>query len=155
MEKEKNSLWYKFKISAYIIFLILIVFSVIVSCSSDEEITTQKAVPAPVQNEKLIPYEIAEENDTSYAGTRRVTVRVVIEEIETQEGIKNLTESLLGRYKQRYDDLTIFYYFDENQVDGAYTVARAEWTGQSITYDFLDPIKEGGKSLEGEGGGDQ
>ena len=74
-------------------------------------------------------YEIVEEEDISYALAKRYNIRVVVNNNPpTKNQIRAISEKIVSDYKAKNADaLAIFFYFDKGQIDGAYTLAKAEW----------------------------
>lgn len=138
-----------------------LIFLVIISEPSDTNTATTapsnaNVAPQVTQEKKetksvSFPYEIVARKDLTIPSAKRYELRILIAETDASEvNIKKLTEKLVEDHKASYDALSILYYFDKYQVEGAYTLAKADWApegnwgkadlgkNQSITYNFLD-----------------
>lgn len=138
-----------------------LMFLVVISAPSDTNTTTTapsntNVAPRVTQEKKetksvSFPYEIVARKDLTIPTAKRYELRVLIAESDASEAnIKQLTEKLVEDHKASYDALSILYYFDKYQVEGAYTLAKADWApegdwgkadlgkNQIITYNFLD-----------------
>ncbi|MCK4891536.1 MAG: hypothetical protein KAS78_02600, partial [Candidatus Pacebacteria bacterium] len=149
----KKTNWNKF---VKIILTILILFFVmIVSLDSNNETSELKSEQTEKEDVlNTTNYEIVEEEDISHALARRYSVRVVVNNNPaTKNQIKAISEKTVNDYKAKNADaLAIFFYFDKGQIDGAYTLAKAEWApngdwsqaelgkDQKLTYKFTDFI---------------
>ena len=140
----KKTNWNK---SVKIILTILIFFFVIILLKSNnetieqiEQLESQKIVQTQENNEKNIEilksvnYELVESEDISFNDpnsgiVKRFSVRVLIENNPvTKKQIEVLSEKIIKDYQQqKADAISIFYYFDRSQINGAYTLAQAEW----------------------------
>ena len=145
-----------------IISLILIVFILgIIGGGSNEDSKNKSVNNIQAEVEKVdilkdIDYKIVKEEDISYALANRFNIRVIINNNPvTENQIKVVSEKIVNDYKtKKADALSIFYYFDETQVDGSYSLAMAEWApngdwskadlkkDQILTYKFTDNINK-------------
>lgn len=141
--------------------LLLLVF-VVAGCSSKPEPTTQ--VPEPVEEVAVeeqpqeydlstVDYEIVETEDLSIPSANRFNVRVLMSNNPTtEEQIKAVSEKIVQDYQEKADAVSILFYFEESQVNGAYTLAKADWApngdwsqadlkaNQKLVYDFKDIV---------------
>lgn len=135
-------------IKNFSLLLLLLVF-VLSGCSSKSETTTQ------VQEYDLseVDYKIVKIEDVSIGNADRFVVRVLMSNNPTTEDqIKAVSEKIVQDYQEKADAISIPFYFDELQVDGAYTLAMVTWapngdwgqanlkTNQKIVYEFKDIV---------------
>jgi len=81
-------------------------------------------------DEQLIPpdYEIAEVEDLSLPTANRYNIRVVLKnDPATRDQIKTASKEIVEDYKDRADAVSILFYYDTSQVEGAYTLAMVDW----------------------------
>lgn len=143
--------------------LLLLVF-VVAGCSSKPEPTTQGQEPveeAVVEKQpqeydlSTVDYEIVETEDFSIPSANRFNVRVLMSNNPTTEDqIKAVSEKIVQDYQEKADAVSILFYFEESQVDGAYTLAKADWapngdwsqadlkTNQKLVYNFKDIVDQ-------------
>ena len=153
----KKTNWNKF---VKIILTILILFFVmIVLLGSNNETSELKSKQTETETKtknvlNTTNYEIAEEEDISHALAKRYSVRVVVNNNPaTKSQIRAISEKIVNDYETKNADaLAIFFYFDKGQIDGTYTLAKAEWApngdwsqadigkDQKLTYEFTDFI---------------
>ncbi|MCK5412830.1 MAG: hypothetical protein KAI57_00460 [Candidatus Pacebacteria bacterium] len=167
----KKTNWDK---SVKIILTILIFFFVIILLKSNDEtikqieqLESQKITQIQKQENdeknieilKSINYELVESKDISFNDpnsgiVKRFNTRVLIENNPvTKKQIEILSEKIIKDYQQqKADAISIFYYFNRSQVNGAYTLAQAEWApngkweeanlkqNQKTTYKFTEFI---------------
>jgi len=172
------TIWYIWKKTNWnksvkiILTILIILFVVIVSDSNNKTIEqakkleSQKITQEEENNEKnleilkAINYESVESkdvsfNDPNYGMVKRFSVRILIENNPvTKKQIEVLSEKIIEDYQQQQkaDAISIFYYFDRSQINGAYTLAQVEWApngkweeanlkqNQKTTYKFTEFI---------------
>lgn len=139
--------------------LLLLVF-VGASCSSKPEPTTQITKPPEkiVVKEQpqeydlsTVDYKIIKSEDFSIPSANRFAVSVLMSNNPTtEEQIKAVSEKIVQDYQEKADAVSIFFYFEESQAGGAYTLAKADWapngdwsqadlkTNQKLVYTFKD-----------------
>jgi len=125
-------------------------------CTSKPEVA-KKLPEQVVEEQKLdlskIDYEILETEDFSIPSANRFNVKVLISNNPaTAEQIKAVSEKIVEDYRNKADAVSILFYFDKSQVDGAYTIAKADWapngdwsqadlkTNQKLVYDLKDIV---------------
>ncbi|MDD2495667.1 MAG: hypothetical protein PHE29_10805 [Tissierellia bacterium] len=147
MENKKiKSILKKWWPIALIIFIIFIIFGTIPDNTNNQKIEEQNNILS------TISYEIIEVKDISSIKAKRYSVYVIINNNPTtKQQIEALSEKIVSSYKD-IDAISIFYYFDKTQINGAYTLAMAEWapngdwgqadlkTNQKLTYQFTSFI---------------
>jgi hypothetical protein len=147
MENKKiKSIFKKWWPVALIIFIIFIIFGTIPDNTNNQKIEEQNNILS------TISYEIIEVKDISSIKAKRYSVYVIINNNPTtKQQIEALSEKIVSSYKD-IDAISIFYYFDKTQINGAYTLAMAEWapngdwgqadlkTNQKLTYEFTSFI---------------
>ena len=112
--------------------LLLLVF-VGIGCSSKstvKEPEQKKVIQKQSQKYDLskVDYEIIQTEDLSFLSADRFSVRVLINNNPTtEEQIKAVSEKIVEDYQNKADAVSIFFYFEESQIDGAYTLAKADW----------------------------
>lgn len=119
----------------------------------DDNTLTQETLTdeLAISEVKLPEYQIVGEDDISIATAKRISIDVLLEENPaTKEHVEVLSKKIVDDYEGDYDAIAIFYYFSKYQVEGAFTLAKAEWSpqgdwskahlkyGQTMTYDFKD-----------------
>ena len=138
--------------------LLLLLALVIAGCSSKTTTTTPAQEPV-VQKQSgkydlsKVDYQIVETKDVSFSLADRFSISVLISNNPaTEEQIKAISEKIVEDYQDKADAVSIFFYFEESQVDGAYTLAKADWapngdwsqadlkTNQKLAYDFKDIV---------------
>lgn len=163
-EQQSSKPWYKkwWVIILFSIFGLIIIGSLL---NKDEVDTTENNSPSvekKVTKEKpqkydlsSIDYKIIETKDVSMASANRFSISVVItNNPATEEQIKAVSEKIVEDYQDKADAVSILFYFEESQVDGAYTLAKADWapegdwskadlkTNQKLVYNFKDIVGE-------------
>jgi len=151
----KRTNWNKFVKIVLTILIIFMCFIMLVSLDLSNETSELKS--EQTESEDVLNttnYEIVEEEDISHALARRYSVRVVVNNnLATKNQIGAISEKIVNDYEAKNADaLVIFFYFDKGQIDGAYTLAKAEWApngdwsqadlkkDQKLTYKFTDFI---------------
>ena len=171
-EEGKHKNWFlRHKIITGIIIVVFILSVIILLGGSEESSSTNEpateqsddskkevqveVVQAQPQKNDLsgIDYSIISTEDISFKSAQRFTIRVLLNNNPaTQDQIRAVSEKIVEDYKDKADAVAIFFYFEESQADGAYTLAKAEWapygdwskadlkTNQKLVYDFKDSI---------------
>jgi len=155
-EQAKHKEWYEKYWNILIVIFIIFAGVIIFSDSNNEtpELKSEQTEKEDILN--TTDYEIVEEEDISYALAKRYSIRVVINNNPaTKNQIGAISEKIVNDYKTKdADALAIFFYFDKGQIDGAYTLAKAEWApngdwsqadlgkNQKLTYEFTDFINK-------------
>lgn len=74
-----------------------------------------------------IDYTVVDTEDLSFSDVKRLSIKVVVTNNPTsKEMIQALSYKILSEHPTQ-DAISIIYYFDESQVDEAYTLAKADW----------------------------
>lgn len=142
--------------------LLLLLVLVGAGCSSKPEPTAQVQEPAeevvvkgqPQEYDlSTVDYKIVKSEDFSIPSANRFNVRVLMSNNPTtEEQIKAVSEKIVQDYQEKADAVSILFYFEESQIDGAYTLAKADWapngdwsqadlkTNQKLVYDFKDIV---------------
>ncbi len=104
-----------------------------------------------------IDYKIIKVDDISYKEVKRYNIKVVISNNPaTKAQVKAISNKIINDYriKEKADAVSILYYFNKDQVDGAYTLAKVEWApngdweqsdlkkNQKTTYQFTNFIDQ-------------
>lgn len=92
--------------------------------SSTDTSQEQKSIDSPekVDTEK-ISYQVETEEDVSYADVKRMTFRVIIDPAATDDELLQVFKEI---DKNKYDNVTIWFYKDKSELDDPYTVAMLE-----------------------------
>lgn len=144
-----------------LLILLLLVF-VVAGCSSKPTTTTPTQEPKQTkviqeQPQKYdlskVAYQIVETKDVSFSLADRFSISVLISNNPaTEEQIRAISEKIVEDYKNKTDAVSIFFYFEKSQVDGVYTLAKADWapngdwsqadlkTNQKLVYNFKDIV---------------
>lgn len=148
-----------------VFFIVIFLIFVGVGIYSSNDAEQPKEVPQPVQQvipEKILEpvydlsqadYKIMSEEDLSFALADRFRIKVLVNDNPVTEAeIKAISEKIVLDYKEKADAITIAFYFDESQVESAYTLAMADWapngkwgdadlkTNQILVYNFKDIV---------------
>jgi len=128
-----------------------------VEVNTPEEVIPEPKVVKPQRDDQVVlattDYDVVREKDISYALASRYSVDVVVfNNPVTKDQIEVVSEKIVDDFKAKADALAIFFYFDKSQVDGAFTLAKAEWApngdwsqanlkkNQRLTYQLTDFI---------------
>lgn len=133
-----------------IVAVVLILFSVIFNSCTNEDSQSTSSTSSQLSS---VQYEIIREEDISYATAKRLSIDVAItNNPATKAHVVAVSEKIINDYKNKADAIAIFFYYDKGQVEGAYTLAKAEWapngkwedadqkTNQMLTYEYADAI---------------
>lgn len=147
MENKKiRSIFKKWWPAVLIIFIIFIIFGTMPDNTNNPKIEEQNNILSTVN------YEIIEVKDVSYIDAKRYSISIVINNNPaTRQQVEAISEKIISSYKD-IDAIAMFYYFDKTQINGTYTLAKAEWApngdwsqadlknNQKLTYQFTGLI---------------
>ncbi len=131
---------------------------------TDEQESQDDNETSEVEQEEIVDYKIIEEDDVSYAGYSRWSVRVVFSESTkktlTEKQFKGTGEKIVNDFidkKGKVDEVNLFCYLEGQDYTGAYSVgkivAKKESNysivseGYSFNYKVPDESELGGLSM--------
>jgi len=80
---------------------------------------------------QIIPYEIITEEDISYAGCKRVALRITVDDYEEKNDVDYTMDLIVKKYKDKWEDITVWAYknSEKNQVESlGYTMGMKEYS---------------------------
>ncbi len=120
-----------------------------------------EAEPEATTPEIVVPdYEIAKTEDISYADVKRYEYDVVVPDKVTEEQFEVIVLDVIEKAKSEHDfnAVVVFAYRKANEVDGFYTVGKAElsrdgdWAAADTVdagdYDSMELVVEFGSAIE-------
>lgn len=97
--------------------------------NNNQESTVATSEQAEVEPAR---FEIVEQQDTSYAGCKRVSYKVKVDPSSSEESVDAMQNNLLESNKSEWDDITIFTHSNENTDEvikkSAYDIDIAEYS---------------------------
>lgn len=87
-----------------------------------------KAESSPKAAPSMAKYRLLTQEDISYAGCKRVGIRVAVANDVATEAVDNALTRIIDEYKVDWQDITVWAYRESNAVDGADGATLADWT---------------------------
>ncbi len=89
--------------------------------TTSEQPIQEEETETPRQEEsskKEVEYRIIEEDDVSYAGCKRLAIRIVVPDNSDKENVEYTMEMIIEGKKSKWDDITVWAwkYSEEKQV---------------------------------------
>ena len=129
---EKIKFWIKRLIKLWLIPCVISIVLVLILERTTEEKKSPQAAPkikseAVSPKKILLPYEIVEKKDISYAGTSRMTNRVLLETSQKpkEQEMKDVASSIWKDGNKSWDEFTVFIYLPKMDTQSiAYAIAE-------------------------------
>lgn len=128
-KKEKPS---KLKIGLVMFTVLIVAIALFSGTDTDDATENNTAADNKIVAVESASYQLVEEQDTSYAGCKRVSYKVKIDPSSSDESIRAMQDGLIESNKAQWDDITIFTYSSENTDEAikksAYDIDIAEYS---------------------------